>query len=153
MGIWAQEKILVMQPGEQVEIGAYSIQLQDVKAGTGPNYQAETAHFGLQKNGKDIGQMRSERRFYPVRGMQTTEAGIHIGPTRNVYVAIGEGTPDRGWAVRLYVHPFVSWIWLGALFMALGGFVALADRRLRMPSRIGKETEALLNVPLGSPAE
>ena len=33
--------------------------------------------------------------------------------------------------MRIYVKPFVRWIWLGALFMMLGGFVAAADRRFR----------------------
>ncbi len=30
---------------------------------------------------------------------------------------------DGAWAVRVYVKPFVRWIWLGGLFMMLGGFV------------------------------
>jgi len=133
MGVWADEKILMMQPGDTTELGGYTIELRDVRNGTGPNYSAETAIFTLSKAAKPIGQMRSERRFYPVRVTQTTEAGIHVRPTRNLYVAIGEGEPARGWAVRIYFHPFVNWIWAGALLMALGGFIALGDRRLRLP--------------------
>jgi cytochrome c-type biogenesis protein CcmF len=33
--------------------------------------------------------------------------------------------------VRVYVKPFVRWIWLGGLFMMFGGLVAAADRRFR----------------------
>jgi hypothetical protein len=51
---------------------------------------------------------------------------------RDVYVALGEPVGNDGaWAVRVYVKPFVRWIWLGALFMMLGGFVAACDRRFR----------------------
>ena len=39
---------------------------------------------------------------------------------------------DGGYQVRLYHHPFVPWIWLGGLIMALGGFVSLSDRRWRV---------------------
>ncbi len=133
MGVWAEEKVAMVLPNQPSHIGKYSIILQSVTEQTGPNYQAQTASFRIQKQERVIGNIQSERRFYPVRGTQTTEAGIHVGLYRNIYVALGNGKPKRGWAVRMYVHPFVSWIWLGALCMALGGFVALMDRGLRMP--------------------
>ena len=48
---------------------------------------------------------------------------------RNLYVGVGEGGPDKGWVVRAYIHSMVCWIWLGALMMALAGFVSLMGRR------------------------
>ena len=36
------------------------------------------------------------------------------------------------WGVRVYLKPFVDWIWIGAFLMALGGFLAVADRRYRL---------------------
>ncbi|PHR62526.1 MAG: heme lyase NrfEFG subunit NrfE [Robiginitomaculum sp.] len=149
MGLWSSEQILMMQPGQQTRLGGYAIQLDQVTHETGKNYSAEIANFTLLKKDKTAAQLRSERRFYPVRGMQTTEAGIHVRPGHNLYVAVGEGAPDRGWAVRIYYHPFVSWIWLGALLMALGGFVALADRRLRLPS--AQRNTGLANKAVSSP--
>ena len=68
-----------------------------------------------------------------------TKSAIDPGLFRDIYVALGEPVGDNGaWAVRVYVKPFVRWIWLGALFMMLGGFVAATDRRFRataMPSQ------------------
>ncbi|VAW02083.1 Cytochrome c heme lyase subunit CcmF [hydrothermal vent metagenome] len=151
MGIWAEENILMMQPGDSTRLGGYVIQMQDVNDYNGPNYSAETARFLLRKNDQTIGQLRTERRFFPVRKMQTTEAGIHVRPTRNLYVAVGEGDPSRGWAVRIYFHPFVAWIWIGALLMALGGFIALADRRLRLPTTSKINPALLRSMP--EPAE
>ena len=51
-------------------------------------------------------------------------------------------TPDGvagAWGVRIYVKPFVDWIWGGCLLMALGGFLAIADRRYRnkVSERVG----------------
>ncbi len=56
---------------------------------------------------------------------------------RDIYVALGEPVGDDGaWSIRVYVKPFVRWIWLGALLMMLGGFIAAADRRFRaLPER------------------
>jgi len=60
-----------------------------------------------------------------------TEAGIDAGVTRDLYASLGEPLGDGAWSVRLYHKPFVRWIWLGALLMAAGGVLAVADRRYR----------------------
>ncbi|MCX8508370.1 MAG: heme lyase NrfEFG subunit NrfE, partial [Rhodobacteraceae bacterium] len=73
-----------------------------------------------------------EKRFYPVAGMPTTEAGILNGPWRDIYLVLGDRQEDGGWAVRSYIKPFANWIWAGALLMALGGGFSLSDRRLRV---------------------
>jgi cytochrome c-type biogenesis protein CcmF len=44
--------------------------------------------------------------------------------------------------VRLYVKPFVNWIWGGCVLMALGGVLAVADRRYRLQSRRTAEIAA-----------
>ena len=53
------------------------------------------------------------------------------GLLRDVYVALGEKVGDAAWGVRIHVKPFVRWIWLGGLLVALGGFVTLLDKRYR----------------------
>jgi cytochrome c-type biogenesis protein CcmF len=54
-------------------------------------------------------------------------------------VSLGEPVTEQGasgaWGVRIYVKPFVDWIWGGCLLMALGGFCAVADRRYRLAVR------------------
>ncbi|MEQ4576798.1 MAG: cytochrome c-type biogenesis CcmF C-terminal domain-containing protein, partial [Gammaproteobacteria bacterium] len=64
-------------------------------------------------------------------GQVMTEAGIHPGLSGDIYVALGEPLGNDAWAVRAHLKPFVRWIWLGALLMALGGLVTAADRRFR----------------------
>jgi cytochrome c-type biogenesis protein CcmF len=39
------------------------------------------------------------------------------------------------WAVRLYYKPFINWMWLGAFFMVVGGFLAASDRRYRIGAK------------------
>ena len=87
----------------------------------------------VTKDGKDISSLFTERRFYPVRNQVTTEAGLDLSFGQTLFASIGEGNPEEGFIVQVYRHFFVVWIWLGALLMALSGFVALADRRLRLP--------------------
>jgi cytochrome c-type biogenesis protein CcmF len=67
-----------------------------------------------------------------VRQQQTTAAGIRTNFISNLYVTLGEPDGKGAWAVRFYHHPFMPLVWIGALAMALGGFLSLADRRLRV---------------------
>jgi cytochrome c-type biogenesis protein CcmF len=64
--------------------------------------------------------------------MPMTEAAIDVGLTRDIYVSLGEELSDKAWAVRVYYKPFVDWIWGGCLFMALGGVLAISDKRYRI---------------------
>ena len=67
-----------------------------------------------------------------------TIAAIDTGPWGDRYVSLGEpvsadATNIHGpWGVRIYLKPFVDWIWMGAFLMALGGFIAVSDRRYRL---------------------
>ena len=129
---WDQEKILNMKLGQIVDIAEYSVTLESVSLLNGPNYQAERGSFSVSKNGQTITQMTSEKRYYPVSQRVTTEAGIYGLYLDNIYIAIGDSDDNGNWVVRLYWHPFVQLIWFGPMFMALGGFVSLSDRRFRI---------------------
>ena len=61
-----------------------------------------------------------------------TEAGIDPGFTRDIYVSLGETLGNGDWSLRLYYKPFVRWIWLGGIFIAIGGLLAAADKRYRL---------------------
>jgi cytochrome c-type biogenesis protein CcmF len=64
--------------------------------------------------------------------MPMTEAAIDSGFLGDVYVSLGDPVGDGSWAVRVYDKPFINWIWFGCILMALGGFLALSDRRYRV---------------------
>jgi cytochrome c-type biogenesis protein CcmF len=149
MTSWATERIAMMQPGQSLELSGYRLRLVSVGDVPGPNYEAERGTFEVTRNGRSVGELISERRFYPVRQQQTTAAGIRTNLISNLYVAIGEPDSNGAWAVRFYYHPFMPWVWIGALTMALGGFVSLFDRRLRVgvPQRVPRH---VLAAPAGS---
>jgi cytochrome c-type biogenesis protein CcmF len=132
MSSWATEKIDLLRPGQSFELSGYELRLQSVGEVAGPNYEAERGNFDILRNGRLVSHIYSERRFYPVRQQQTTAAGIRTNVLSNLYVALGESDGTGAWTVRFYYHPFVPFIWIGGLTMALGGFVSLSDRRLRV---------------------
>jgi cytochrome c-type biogenesis protein CcmF len=132
VGAYQEEKDVRMSAGETVSVGGYQIQLQDVNLVPGPNYQAMRGTFLLSKNGNTQTTLYPEKRNYFSSTMPMTEAAIDAGLTRDIYVSLGEELPDQSWAVRVYYKPFVDWIWGGCLLMALGGVLAISDKRYRI---------------------
>ena len=132
VGAYQEEKDVRMLPGDAVTVGGYQIQLEGVELVPGPNYQAMRGTFTLSKNGATQAILYPEKRNYFSSTMPMTEAAIDIGLTRDVYVSLGEELNDKAWAVRVYYKPFVDWIWGGCVLMALGGILAILDKRYRM---------------------
>ena len=132
VGAYQEEKDVRMLAGDTVSVGGYQIQLEGVELVPGPNYQAMRGTFTLSKNGATQAILYPEKRNYFSSTMPMTEAAIDIGLTRDLYVSLGEELGDKAWAVRVYYKPFVDWIWGGCLLMALGGILAMMDKRYRM---------------------
>lgn len=122
-----------MAPGQTLEIGHYAVRFEGVDHQQGPNYVADRGHVRVRYRDRALALLHPEKRQYASGGQTMTEAGIHARLSGDVYVALGESLGNNAWAVRVHIKPFVRWIWLGALLMALGGFVTAADRRFRRP--------------------
>lgn len=127
------EKDLRMAVGESKELAGYTFTMLDVQDLRKENYQATQVIFDVYQNGERLFQLKPEKRFYLAGRQIMTEADIDAGFTRDLYVALGESLDNSGkvWSVRIYVKSFMRWVWLGALFMGFGGFIAMFDKRYR----------------------
>jgi len=130
--VWSEDSAKALRPGETMQVAGYEFTLRDMGSGFRENYEFVGGNVDISKNGEFIDSVYSERRYFEVRNMLTTEAGLRLSLGNTLFASIGEGDGTQGWIVRAYVHPYVVWIWLGSLIMALSGFIALADRRLRI---------------------
>jgi cytochrome c-type biogenesis protein CcmF len=132
VGGFQQEQDVRMEPGDTVTVGGYQFKMVGVRDVPGPNYSASQGTFEVIKNGGTVQVLHPEKRTYFSSTMPMTEAAIDTGFTRDVYVSLGEPLEGKAWAVRVYFKPFVAWIWGGCVLMALGGFLAMLDRRYRI---------------------
>ena len=148
---WNTELMHTMKPGDRVEFAGYSVLLERMDEVRGPNYIAERATLNVSVGGKAYTVLQPERRLFTVQRRQIAETAIQTNLLRDFYATLGEGNPQQGWVIRLYLNPLAPWIWLGAALCALGGFVSLSDRRLRIgaPSRRPSSPQA----PPPQPAE
>ena len=129
------ERDIAVKTGEEVQIADYSFRFNGVQKVQGPNYLADRGEIVVLRDGELITILHPEKRAYASGGQVMTEAAIHPGLSRDLYVALGEplGSNDS-WALRVYVKPWIRCIWLGALFMMLGAIVAAGDARFRRRS-------------------
>jgi cytochrome c-type biogenesis protein CcmF len=123
------EQDVRMAVGDTTTAGGYEFKFNGVTQVTGPNYVAGRAEMIVSKNGAEVERMYPEKRNYTATGNVMTETAIDSGITRDLYISLGEPVNNGAWSVRVYYKPFVGWIWGGALLMAIGGGLAVSDRR------------------------
>jgi cytochrome c-type biogenesis protein CcmF len=121
---------------ETKNVGGLDFRFRGVQHAQGPNYIADEGTIDVSRNGEWIATLHPQKRQYAGGGQIQTKSDIDPGLTRDLYVALGEPLDEArqgtgAWAVRVYVKPFVRWIWLGGVLMMFGGFIAAADRRFR----------------------
>ncbi len=129
------EKDMRMDIGDTVTMGGYTFRFDGVTQIEGPNYNASRGQILVSQDGEPVTVLFPEKRTYLVQTMPMTEAAIDTGLFRDLYVSLGEPVSNGAWSVRVYYKPFVSWIWGGTAIMALGGLLAVSDRRYRLTAR------------------
>ncbi len=137
---YEEERDLRMGVGDTAEVGGYHFTFNGVVGGQGPNYDYQRGRIEVSKDGRPVTVLYPEKRHYWVTQMPMTEAAIDSGFFGDLYASLGEPVGGGAWSVRLYYKPFVNWIWGGCLLMALGGLLAVSDRRYRIKV---KEKEAV----------
>ncbi len=126
------ERDVRLAPGQTAVVGGYTFRFEGVTDVRGPNWIAHQGTLVVTRDHQQVTVLHPQKREYSGDIVQT-KAAVSAGLFRDLYVALGESLGAHGaWALRLYDKPFVRWVWLGGLFMALGGFVTLLDRRFRV---------------------
>ena len=126
------ERDVKMNVGDTTQAQGYTFTFRGTRDIEGPNYQAAQGLIEVSRDGKLVAELYPEKRAYRVQSNPMTEAAIDIGLTRDLYVSLGEPLDGEAWIVRIYIKPFIDWIWGGCLIMAFGGLLAVTDRRYRV---------------------
>ena len=131
VGTYDIERDVAMSPGDSTTVRGYTFTYMGAQAVQGPNFQAMRGHLVVTRDGQPVSDMYPEKRVYRVQRNPMTEAAIDTRIQGDLYVQMGEVIKGDTWLVRIWVKPFVSWIWFGCLLMGLGGLLAVTDRRYR----------------------
>ncbi len=128
---YSEEKDVRMSATDVIQLSGYEVLFKGMKKVKGPNYLADQGEFVISRDGQILVTLHPEKRFYQAAANVMTEADMDAGLFRDLYIALGEPVGESAWAVRVQYKPFVRWVWFGGLLIAIGGFVAVLDRRYR----------------------
>ena len=120
---YSLEKEIIMSPGNSFEFGDQTIQFQSIEDDLGPNYFSKSAVVSFT-NGTNTSELITEKRTYLPSGQLTTEAGIKTELFKDLYISMGDNLEANIWSFKVQIKPFIRWIWLGALMIAIGSFLA-----------------------------
>jgi len=134
-----------LSPGQSIEVAGYTVEMESLDNVQGPNFSAIEAEIVIRKDGERVAMVHPQKRQYLVQKSWMTEAGIDAGWNKDLFVALGDQLGNNAWSVRVQYKPMIRFIWLGALVMALGGLIAVSDRRYR--------SRAEARQPVGAAAE
>jgi len=129
---YSVERDAAIAPGETLALGRYAYRFDSIKPVEGPNYDGVRAEVTVLRDGEPVALLHPEQRNYWVQRSTLTEAGIASGWNMDLFVALSKEVGGGRWSVRAQLRPLIDWVWLSAAFMALGGVLAVSDRRYRV---------------------
>jgi cytochrome c-type biogenesis protein CcmF len=130
------EKDVALKPGGSFAIAGYDFRFVSAVKVRGPNYDAVEARVEVTRDGKPVAVLKPQKRHFWVQQTDNSQAAISVNWARDLFVAMGNPLGENAWSMRIQYKPLVRYIWLGALVMAIGGFVAATDRRYRARSPV-----------------
>ena len=120
--------------GESIEVAGHTFELRELRQVEGPNYTAIEGVVEIREDGDFVAEVRPQKRQYLVQRNWMTEAGINVHWNKDLFIALGDQLGNDTWSVRIQYKPMIRFIWLGCIIMALGGLIAVTDRRYRSPA-------------------
>ncbi len=121
-----------LTPGQSIDVAGYDFEMVELRNVEGPNYSAIEAEIEIRRDGEFVATVRPQKRQYLVQKNWMTEAGIYVTWNKDLFVALGDQLGNGAWSVRVQYKPMIRYIWFGAMIMALGGLIAVSDRRYRL---------------------
>jgi cytochrome c-type biogenesis protein CcmF len=130
---YTTDRDVSLTPGMSVTLGKYELTFISIRDVEGPNYTAAEAEVEVKEDGQHVALLHPQKRIYRVQNNPMTETDFLADWHRHLSVAMGEplGSSGDTWSMRLQYRPLVRFVWMGALIMALGGLVAVFDKRYR----------------------
>lgn len=116
------EKEIILAPDDSVEFGNQTILFKNTEDIMGPNYFSKSATMSFS-DGSNFYDVLTEKRTYSPSGQLTTEAGIKTEIFQDLYISMGDNLEADIWSFKVQIKPFIRWIWLGALMIAIGSLL------------------------------
>ncbi|MFQ6675547.1 MAG: heme lyase CcmF/NrfE family subunit [Fidelibacterota bacterium] len=129
--VFQREKIAVLSPGEQVEIGDYTLRYETLEDHSTDHSQVVAARVSATQGGRSLGTLYPAKEFH-ANFEPVSEVDIRQTLREDFYVILAGWDQEMRATLKVLVIPLVGWIWLGGTVMIVGTLVAMGPDRLRV---------------------
>jgi len=119
-----------LKVGEIKKTDNYEINFKNIKIKQSKNYKAVIGNFELTNLKNNLVQyLDPEIRIYSNPETLTYEAAIKTKMTSDLYLTMSNVSRSEYYNIKFQNKPFMVWIWISAIMVALGGFVQLTLKK------------------------
>ena len=123
--MFSSEIIVNLRVGEQFTFKNSNISFNSIERKNFKNYHALVGSFKVEDNEKNLITLRPELRIYNQPAMVTSEADIKTTLFSDKFIVMNLVKGNEYFNVRYQVKPFMIWIWISTILLALGGTISL----------------------------
>ncbi len=128
-----QNKTVEVAKGDTFKIGHYDLTVVGQKEGENENFLWSRLTLDVKSNGRDLGILEPEKRFYKTSRQPTSEVAIRRRLNEDLYLNFaGPSTDNKQSVLQAYIFPLVSWIWIGWWVLFIGTIVCLIPSKIRL---------------------
>ncbi len=144
---FATQTEVTLNRGQQVEFVVYVVRYDGLVAQPELQRMVLVAPVTVSKDGRPDGVMRPALALYPAASDPIGTPAIRFGPLSDLYISV-LAFDSRGSTAsfRLLVNPGVTWLWVGAAVMVLGGLGVLFPVRSSRPAEAEAPAKLLADI-------
>ena len=128
---FTKETLVATRIGDTQTVGPFRVTLDGIAPAVGANWSALEARLSVRRGDGPALYLAPQSRFFANPPTMTSESAIATRLDGQLYTVLGQQDAQGRWQLRLWWKPFVTLIWLGGVFIALGGALSLIGRMRR----------------------
>ncbi len=128
---FVKESTATLRAGQSIQAGPYTLVFNDIDRRAGKDRMIDTAYFTVNKDGKQVGYIGSEKHLFE-NFQPATEVGIRSTLKDDIYVILADyDISAKAATVSVLINPLVLWIWIGGMTMVFGTLIAISPDKKR----------------------
>ncbi len=123
--------------GQTQQVAGYDVTFAGVQERSEPHRLSTIGVFTIAKGGKQIARLEPRMNQYQMMREPIGTPDVHTTALRDFYIALSNIDPvGQSASITVFHSPFIVWIWLAVIAMAVGALFAMIPARIRRTATV-----------------